>query len=290
MGKKLIAEALAYITGDIKIVRLSLLTTFFHTLIVVWLLAFNVNNLLVERFAKGVAMWPLTEGILLFLRDNNVIWLLILGAIIFLIWYGILYPIGQWALVHYLHDKNYSISSSLWKWTTSFFPMFELSALQSTFSLLSFALIIIRAFMLGINNSILMQIVLAIRGICIVVISLLWPYTKYFIILHEEGVFEAIKSSFKLSLNNFVPTVKLVFIELMLLIRFFVNTAIVIGIPLILWLLAIKLGIADNTFVRYFLISLTIILLLGTAYINALVEAFFSTYWYRAFDQIMHNK
>jgi len=290
MGKKLIAEALAYITSDIKIVRLSLITTFFHTLIIVWLLAFNVNNLLVERFSKGVAMWPLTETVLLFLKESNVIWLLIIWAIVFLIWYSILYPIWQWALVHYLHDKNYSISSSLWKGTTSFFPMFELSALQSTFSLLSFALIIIRIFMLGINNSILMQIVLGIRGICIVVISLLWPYTKYFIILHDQGVFDAIKSSFKLSLNNFIPTVKLVFIELMLLVRFFVNTAIIIWVPLVLGLLAIRLWIADNDFVRYFLISLTIILLLGTAYINALVEAFFSTYWYRAFEQVIHKK
>ena len=290
MGKKLIADALAYITSDIKIVRLSLLTTFFHTLIIVWLLAFNINNLLVERFARGIAMWPLTEGILLFLRDNNIVWLLIIGAIVFLIGYGLLYPIWQGSLVHYLHDKNYSISSSLWKWVTSFFPMFELGALQSTFSLLSFALIIIRVFMLGINDSVLMQIVLAIRGICIVVISLLWPYTKYFIILHDQGVFEAIKSSFKLSLNNFIPTVKLVVIELMLLVRFFVNTAIVIWVPLVLGLLAMRLWIADNDFVRYFLLSLTIILLLGTVYINALVEAFFSTYWYRAFEQIMHKK
>jgi len=115
MGKRIISEALQLVMDDIKLVRLAFITSFSHSLIVILLLLFNLNNMMTARFETGVPLNDVMEFLVTLGIKGNVVTLLIISIIILLIGYAILYPIGQAALIHYLRDQKFSIRDALSK-------------------------------------------------------------------------------------------------------------------------------------------------------------------------------
>lgn len=271
---------------DIKLVRLAFITSFCHSLIVLFLLLYNLNNMAAARFEKWVALGEILEFIVTTWIKFNIVPLLIVIIIGLLIGYSLLYPIGQAALIHYLRDQKFSIRDALSKWTTTFFSMFEFSALAGTFSMSTFVFIIIRLFMLDIIDSVLVRIVFGIWGISILIVAILWPYTRYIIVIEKMGMYDAIKRSAFYAIRNLWQTTKFVMIELFLLIRFLINILIVIGIPFALMYIANWLNIIDSSTVGTIIIVISIGLLLWTAYINGIIEAFFATYRYKVYEKI----
>jgi hypothetical protein len=72
-------------------------------------------------------------------------------------------------------------------------------------------------------------------------------------------------------------------VELILLLRFFVIWAIIVGIPLWLVYIAVWLDLLGNSFVEGIIRVISWVLLLVLSYINCIIEAFFITYWYKAY-------
>ena len=287
MGKRIIAEALQLVMEDIKLVRLAFITSFCHSLIVIFMLIFNLNNMAVERFAKWVPLGEVVEFLITSGIKGNVVTVLVISIVILLIGYALLYPIGQAALIHYLRDQKFSIRDALSKGITTFFPMFEFSALAGTFSISTFVFIIIRLFMLDIIDSIFVRVIFGIWGLSILIVTLLWPYARYIIVIEKLGMYDAIKRSAFYAMRNLWQTTKFVMLELLLLVRFLVNIILVVGIPFVLMYIASRLNIIDSATVWTIIVIVSIALLLWTAYINGIIEAFFATYRFKIYKKIV---
>lgn len=289
MGKRIIAAALLLVMEDIKLVRIAFITSFCHSLIVMFLLTFYLNNMMVARFEKGIPLWDALQFLVTASMKGNLVMILIIAIIILLIGYGVLYPVWQAALIHYLHDKKFSMRDAMAKWVTTFFPMFEFGALEGTFSISSLIFIVIRLFMLDIMDNWFIRAIVIIQWLTVLVVSILWPYTRYIIILEWLSMYDAIKRSAYYSIRNLWQTIKFVLLQLLLLTRFFVNILIIVWIPLILTYIASRFHIINFKTVEVIIIIIWILLLFGTAYINGIIEAFFASYWYKIYHKIVEE-
>jgi len=289
MGKRIIAEALQLVMEDIKLVRIAFITSFCHSLIIIFLLIFNINNMFVARFETWVPLSDVMEFLVTSWIRGNVVTSLIIVIIILMLWYAILYPIGQAAIIHYLRDQKFSIRDALAKWLTTFFPMFEFSALSGTFSMSTFIFIIIRLFMLDIVDNIFVRIIFGIRWLSILVVTILWPYSRYIIVIEKISMYDAIKRSGFYAIRNLWQTTKFVFLELLLLLRFLINIIFVIWVPFLLLYIASWFNLINSTTVWTIVAIVSIVLLLCTAYINGIIEAFFATYWYKIYNKIVQE-
>lgn len=165
--------------------------------------------------------------------------------------------------------------------------MFEFSALAGTFSMSTFIFIIIRLFMLDIVDSVFIRIIFGIWGFSILIATILWPYARYVIVIEKMGMYDAIKRSGFYAMRHIWQTTKFVLLELLLLLRFLVNIVLVVGVPFVLMYIASWFNLIDSTTVGTIIIVISIALLLATAYINGIIEAFFATYWFKIYKKIV---
>jgi hypothetical protein len=148
---------------------------------------------------------------------------------------------------------------------------------------------VIRIFMLDIVDSVFIQIIFGIWWFCILVVAILRPYSKYSIIIEWSSVTEAIRRSWSLALTNLWTTIRFVFLEILLIIRFFINLVVVVGIPVLFMYFASILNILDSEIFGTILAIIIFGLFLLTTYINAIIEAFFMIYRYKAFERIIEK-
>jgi hypothetical protein len=69
---------------------------------------------------------------------------------------------GEAALIYYIKDNKHSLGNAMGKGINAFFPMFEYSALSSSFSVTTYIILVIRIFMLDIVDSVFIQIIFGI--------------------------------------------------------------------------------------------------------------------------------
>ena len=100
---------------DHKIIRLTLATSFFHSLIASLLIILNVNTLFARNYENGLYVGKVTEFFVQEINTNHVLNRVIGIVIVLFILYSIVYPIGQTAIIHYLHDEKKSIRNALKK-------------------------------------------------------------------------------------------------------------------------------------------------------------------------------
>lgn len=289
MTRSLINETLQYIIHDHKIIRLAFITSFCHSIVIILLLVFNLNNMMVARFSTWVPMGEAFNAILGRSSAHNFGSILILSIVVLGIWYFLIQPIGEAAIIYYIKDQKHSVWDALGKGMNAFFPMFEYSALSASFSVSSYIIIVIRVFMLNIVDNGFIHIVMGIWGFCILIVSILRPYSKFSIIIKWSDVTHAIKHSSSLALKNLWTTVKFVLLEIFLAMRFLINVAVVVGIPVLFIYFASIFHILDSqifgTIIAIIIIGLTLL----TTYINAIIESFFAVYRYKAFERILET-
>lgn len=80
------------------------------------------------------------------------------------------------------------------------------------------------------------------------------------------------------------------FVEVLLLLRFILIGLLIVGIPLGLIYLAVWLNIIGNARVESAIRIIAAMILLILAYLNCVVEAFFLTYWYKAYKAITEKE
>lgn len=93
-----------------------------------------------------------------------------------------------------------------------------------------------------------------------------------------------------MTFSNLALTFQLVIFEVILLLRFILNALLVIGVPLLFIYLAFALNIIQYSIVETIIWVITILLIIFLAYINSLIETFFLTYWYTAYQKIIHEE
>ncbi|MCF7834481.1 hypothetical protein K9M48_00300 [Candidatus Gracilibacteria bacterium] len=286
MFRQILRESINKITEDTKLIRLSFLVTFCHCISIVYLMVWNINNLLTYRYDKSISTGKALEYIINRSQDNNMtLWVIIFVSFVFL-GYFLLYPVGESSLIHYLNDGIKKTGKALGKGINDFFVMFEFEALATTFSFFMYIITILRLFMLNILDNTFVIILVIIRGAAVLFATILRSYARFAIVIEGHQVFGAIKRSVYLTFLNFGTTIKFVFIQIFLTIRFLINAIVIMGVPFLIVYIAIWLNVIESKIVGYIIAISVIAMLILMAYINAIIEAFFVTYRYKVYKSI----
>ncbi len=284
-SESILKDAMVEIGDDTKLIRLATITTFVHSLLfiiyIVYVL-FTIN----QKYRNSSWIWELLWDYIDIIAPNTqILIILIILWIALLIGYTILPPIGESAMIFYLDDENKRGSSSLWKWITRFFPMFEFNATMTFLNILAVAITLSRLYVMDILNWLTITLMVLWTIFSLIAMFLL-PYTKFIITLQDTKYFDAMKKSATLAISNISITFKFIIINFVLYLRFIINVIIVIWIPLLLLWVASRFEIADQYRFQILIIVMALILVVLTAYINGIIEAFFITYWYKVYKKI----
>ena len=290
MFKRILRDSITKIMEDTRLIRLSFLVTFCHFVSVVYLMVWNVNNLLTYRYEKWIAMGEALQYILNRSQNNHMTVTILIIIVIIFLWYFLLYPIWEAAIIHYLDEEWQRTGKVIWKWMNDFFVMFEFDAMMFSFSTFMYMITILRMFMLRILDNSFIIILVIIRWVVVVLATVLWSYVKFAIVLEWQHVFGAIKRSASLTIMNFGTTIKFVIIQLFLMVRFILNAIVVMGIPFLIVYVAIWFNVIESKIVWYVIAISVIVLLFLMAYINAIIEAFFMAYRYKVYKSIIEQE
>lgn len=167
--------------------------------------------------------------------------------------------------------------------------MFEFNALSLSFGMFTFVITVARLFMLNIMDNIFFIILTIIWLIVVLLATFLWPYLKYAIVLEDKPLYASMKRSINLSFTHFTTTVRFAILELFLLIRFIINIIIIIGVPVLIIYIGTLFNIQHYDWFYTVLYIVAAALILLTAYINAIIEALFTTYWYKLYTHIVEE-
>lgn len=285
MHKDIIHRSIQHMSSDPNIIRITFLTSFFHSLIVTLLLILNTNKLFVNHYENGLYIGKIAEFLIGEINKNHVVaWVIAITILLFLL-YSFVYPIGQAAVIHYLHWQK-SIRHSLKSVTPYFFPMFEYGFVCLLFSPVSFFILAYKVFLLDHVYSFGSIFLFAIWFVLMVVINTLKIYTRYFIVLQQMGVSEAIKASFERVFRSFKETYRYMKMQTLLLVNFSLNIVFIIGIPIFLMYLSISWWIINFWRVKLLVYVVFFLLVILGSYMSSFIRAFFAYYWYEMYNKI----
>jgi len=106
MFKNLVKESIQEMKKDVNIIRLTFLTSFFHSLIVILVLILNINTLIANRYEDGLYVGKVAQFFVEEISKNHFVNIVLIITISLFFLYSILYPLGQAAIIHYLHEKK----------------------------------------------------------------------------------------------------------------------------------------------------------------------------------------
>ncbi len=283
MFKEILQSSVRTLLERPKIIRLALLTLFCFSVVRLYYIIYYFNNILIRKYEGWVQISDALMYFITTLNEHHALLTVIIAVIVIIVWYLWLYPIGQASIVYALHEPQNTNLKSFMKGMNRFFPMLEYGWLSIPFWLFTFATVLIRIYLMDIFDNIMIQFMIVIRWVIVVLATMLWQYAQIIIALEWCPVFDAIKKSTKVAASNLSLSFKLMLVELILLLRFFVIWAIIVWIPLWLVYIAVWLDILNNSFVEGIIWVVCWALILILSYINCIIEAFFITYWYKAY-------
>lgn len=106
MFKSLVQESIHEMHHDVNIIRLTFLTSFFHSLIAILLIILNLNDLLARHYENGLYIGKVAKFFVQEINKNHIVAVFITITVSLFIAYSIVYPIGQSAIIHYFKNKN----------------------------------------------------------------------------------------------------------------------------------------------------------------------------------------
>ena len=285
MFRQILSDSVTVLFQNPKLIRLSFLTLVFYSIVRIYFIVYYFNTFLLYKYESWV---QLSDAFIYVLDKLNNQWILraVIWVIIVLIWYLWFHPIGEASVVSALDNPQQSAFRSFVRGSGKFFPMLEYSWLSIPFWVFTFCTVMLRLYLMDIFDNIFITIIVGIRWFLVLFASVCWSYARIIIALEGCQVFDAIKKSTSLAMNNLWLSVKLMFVELLLMLRFIVIGLLIVGIPVLLIYIAVWLDVIQNSFVETTIRVVAAGLLLVIAYLNCIVEAFFLTYWYQAYRKI----
>lgn len=285
MFKTILRNSVNILFQNPKIITLSFLTLVFFSLVRMYFLVYYFNTTLLYKYESGIQLSDALMYVLDKLNNQGLVMTIVFVAIV-VIWYLWLHPIWDAAIVSALENPEQSTFRSFIKGSGKFFPMLEYSGLSTPFGFFTFLTVLLRLYLMDVFDNVFVNIVTIIWGLIVLFASLCWSYARIIIALEWCQVFDAIKKSTALAINNLGLSFKLMVLEIILLIRFVVIWLFIIGIPLLLISIAVWLDAIANPIVENVIWIVAIVLLLFVSYLNCIAEAFFITYWYNAYKAI----
>jgi len=93
MLKSIVKESIHEMHNDVNIIRLTFLTSFFHSLIIIFALILNLNDLLARHYENGLYIGKVAEFFVQEIHKNNVLAIVITITIGIFLAYSIIYPL-----------------------------------------------------------------------------------------------------------------------------------------------------------------------------------------------------
>lgn len=285
MFRQILSDSVTVLFQNPKLIRLSFLTLVFYSIVRIYFIVYYFNTFLLYKYESWV---QLSDAFIYVLDKLNNQWILraVIWVVIVLIWYLWFHPIGEASVISALDNPQQSAFRSFVRGSGKFFPMLEYSWLSIPFWVFTFCTVMLRLYLMDIFDNIFITIIVGIRWFLVLFASVCWSYARIIIALEGCQVFDAIKKSTSLAMNNLGLSVKLMFVELLLMLRFIVIGLLIVGIPVLLIYIAVWLDVIQNSFVETTIRVVAAGLLLVIAYLNCIVEASFLTYWYQAYRKI----
>lgn len=284
MLKEIIKDTVKILINRPRIIRLALLTSYAYTFYQIYWIIYFVNWLVNIQYNSWV---DISDALIYFvnaIQRFNILWRIIVIAVIFVLWISIFWPIWRQALLYSIEDENMRTWKAFIKWWKKWWIMAEFGWVNMWWlSMWSVFIFVVRFWMLWYLNNPVIIAVFSIWVFCVFAKIIFWSYVNYYIVLRDYSAWDAVMKSMNLTLSNFGLTIKGLLREVVIRCRFFLNSIIVIWIPLILMFLAVQLNIIDNAaieVVAWILVSLWLIVFI---YLESVFKAFNYTYWYKIF-------
>lgn len=276
MLKSILKSSIDYMKNDRKIIRLTLATSFFHSLIASLLIILNINTLFARNYENGLYVGKVAEFFVNEINTNHVINRVIGIAIVLFIAYSLVYPVGQTAVIHYLNDSNKSIRKALRKWRENFFPMFEYGIISLVISPTVYRLTLLKIIVSGWLHGSFIFFLLILRFIAMSIVNAIKVYTRYIMTLEWKWLYEAVIKSCDLSFKNIKESFRYSRAQTILLVNFSINLLIILLMPIILIYLAIVFNIIQYAGVKRTVYGLFFLSILFGSYASSIIRAFFA--------------
>lgn len=236
--------------------------------------------------AKGA--WGLASA-----HSGISITLVIVGILVF-IGYTLTPPIFNGTLISALMKirKYESIEGSVEVGVRRFFPMFEFAVLTGSFSITT--LFTESSFVLrwwGESIFFLVLPFLLFIAMAGLVVSFLFTYAEYFIVLHDHGITKSISESTILVISNLKKTFLVFVLMLLIGVRIILNVLLVLLIPMMVVFLTSYLAtIFLSTFGLVFIGIAGLVILIVSSYLLGLFHIFATAVWVLTFAELTEKK
>lgn len=221
---------------------------------------------------------------------------LIVFAVIFAILYFLYPTLAKAAAIQTIaRNKNgqkAGVGTGLRYGMMSFLPLLEYHILIKTFGF--FSILIEMSFVLRNLGPVLFQILLPLFVILIIlgfVLTLLFTYTDFYIVIDHEPVFSAMKKSAKQVVMHWKHTFLITILMILIGVRIVIQVVIVFLIPSLIVLITGYLATVTLPVTGVIVGGLVgMLALILAAYLNGIVEIFSYTVWTFTFLEITQEK
>ncbi len=290
MFKSIVANSIKEMNKDSNIIRLTRVTSFCHSMIVILLIIININSLLAKNYANGLYIGKVAAYFMQEIAKNNFITTIVIIAIIFFLIYSIIYPIGQGTIIHYIHDKKRNMRAALKKGIADFFPMFEAGFLSLIFHPAILLLIAFKILVIDGNITIPIVIGLAAWLTVLNIINTFKAYVRYIITIERLPLYESLKKSIEICRKQMSNSYRYMRVQTVLLINLSINLILIIGVPILIIYGAIALHIIQYPIIKIIVYITFFIMIIVSSYISAIIRAFFVYYWYEIYTKIIKKQ
>lgn len=174
----------------------------------------------------------------------------------------------------------------------SFLKLFEYHLVIKTFGF--FSILIEMSFVLRNLGPVLFKILLPIFLIFIFIgfiLTLLFTYTDFYIVIDDEGVFASMKKSAKMVIMHWKHTFLITILMLLIGVRIIIQVVMVFLIPVLIILITGYLATVTLPVTGIIVGAIVgLILLLISAYLNGIVDIFSYTVWTHTFLTVTQEK
>ena len=284
MLKQIVKETVKILIDRPRIIRLALLTSYSYTFYQIYWIVYFINWLVNIQYNSW---FDISNALIYFvnaIQRFNIIWLIIIVAIIFILWISIFWPIWRQALLYSIEDENMKTGKAFIKWRKKWWVMAEFWWVNMWWlSMRSVFIFAVRFWMLWYLNNPVIIAVFIIWITCVLGKIILWPYVNYYIVLKDYSAWDAVIKSMNLSFSNLWLTLRWLLRQAIIRWRFLINSCIAIWIPLIIMIFLVQMNLINNSAIEIIariLISFWIIVFI---YLEAIFKAFDYAYRYKIF-------
>lgn len=289
MFRKIFRESVQEILTIPSLVRVYFFLWFWQNVFVLYILVYRIFDVinshyhLVSRHIPSIFTLPIE------LIKHNFAGIAILLAVCIFFWHFVLYPLAINSVIFRLENKKYTRGKIFWHF-------FSTVLLEWVFDIASTSLILYYAIQLETNN-ILLRTVIGIVIVVLEIFYILTPFAQYVILLEnmetestEKRVAIAINRSINIVLSNIGTTIKFTILQFFLRIRTIINILVVIGVPLGVGYLIYESNLLARNTMLTLMGTLGGILLLFVMYVDAFIDVFFLTFWYKLYKFLLQKE